>query len=693
MSCTRFVCVGVILISTLVFAQSDRSRLADQLNKLPVVHALHPEAQPIPQMPRAMPLAHFGSGEFEATAPWRGRAPKAGINFAKAVAYGSGAELASSVAMADVNGDGKPDIVVANVCAGIFNNGCPTDGSVAVMLGNGDGTFQTAVTYDSGGHEAFSIAIADVNADGKPDIVVANWCASSSGCAEETEDGSAGVLLGNGDGTFQNVVTYDSGGIYSMSVAAADVNGDGKPDLLVTSQCVINNCSGGGVVGVLLGNGDGTFKSVVTYGSGGRSAGAVAVADVNGDGRPDLVVANGGGGSNNDGTVGVLLGNGDGTFKKGVPYDSGGCSAQSVAVADVNGDGVLDVLVANQGATNNCGDGLAGVLLGRGDGTFKAVVTYGTGGWESNHVAVADINEDGNPDLLVTNGCASSTNCNHGTTAVLLGDGKGMFRRAGIFGSGGTGPTSVTATDVNGDGKPDLILANNCTSGDGFNGCTNYNGAVGVLINTTKIGTGVTFSPTSLTFPTQLVFTTSPTQTVTLTNSGSGVLTIDRISVTGPFKQINNCPSTLYPNAHCRIKAKFHPTEKGVQNGSVEVTDNAIGSPQKVPLTGTGTLVMLTPAKLNFGTQPVGTRSLPKRIAVTNKGDVAVNITSISVTGADAGDFAETNNCGKQLASGASCFVKVTFKPVMKGKRAADISISDDGGGSPQKAGLAGIGT
>ena len=121
--------------------------------------------------------------------------------------------------------------------------------------------------------------------------------------------------------------------------------------------------------------------------------------------------------------------------------------------------------------------------------------------------------------------------------------------------------------------------------------------------------------------------------------------------------------------------------------------DNAPGSPQKVPLTGTGTYVQLVPTTLNFGTQPVGTRSLAKKITLTNKGSAAVNITSISITGIDAKDFAETNTCGKSVASGASCFIKVTFKPLVKGKRTADVSVYDNGGGSPQKVGLIGTGT
>ena len=103
--------------------------------------------------------------------------------------------------------------------------------------------------------------------------------------------------------------------------------------------------------------------------------------------------------------------------------------------------------------------------------------------------------------------------------------------------------------------------------------------------------------------------------------------------------------------------------------------------------------MQLVPTKLNFGTQPVGTRSLAKKITLTNKGSSAVKITSIAITGTDAGDFAETNTCGKSVASGASCFIKVTFKPLAKGKRTADVSVYDNGGGSPQQAMLIGTGT
>ena len=336
-------------------------------------------------------------------------------SFQTAVTYSSGGYAPVSVAVADVNGDGKPDIVVVNACADI--NCTIGRGSLGVLLGNGDGTFQTVVNFDSGGNQAYTVAVTDVNGDGKPDIVVANRCMDSK-CST---NGSVGVLLGNGDGTFQTAVTYSSGGYQTASVAVADVNGDGKPDLLVANSCVDSTCATNGTVGVLLGNGDGTFQPVVTFDSGGLEAESVAVADINGDGKPDIVVANEA--SNN---VGVLLGNGDGTLQTALTYATLGRLVVAVAVADVNGDGEPDIVVANQCGNNttcNTGaeDGSVGVLLGNGDGTFRPVVNFDSGGYASTSVAVADVNGDGKPDILVTNFCGNTTTCGtNGTVGVLI---------------------------------------------------------------------------------------------------------------------------------------------------------------------------------------------------------------------------------------------------------------------------------
>jgi len=371
--------------------------------------------------------------------------------FQAAQTYDSGGLYAFSIAVANVNGDGKPDLLVANQCADVS---CGT-GSAGVLLGNGDGTFQAPQSYNSGGQGAISIAVADVNGDSKPDLVMANQCVNSINCNNSV----LGVLLGNGDGSFQAAQSYNSGGLYGFSTAVADVNGDGKPDLLVATECVsISSCTNGGV-GVLLGNGNGTFQPVQTYNSGGQQTRSIAVADVNGDGKPDLLVVNECSSCTNGG-VGILLGNGNGTFQPAQNYNSGGQQASSIAVADVNGDGRPDLLVANQCGDLNC-NGSAGILLGNGDGSFQAVLNFASDGLNPFSLVVADVNGDGNPDLLVTNECGDAS-CGSGSVAVLLGKGDGTLKAAPIYNSGGQYAFSIATADVNRDGKTDLLVVNDC---------------------------------------------------------------------------------------------------------------------------------------------------------------------------------------------------------------------------------------
>jgi hypothetical protein len=162
---------------------------------------------------------------------------------------------------------------------------------VGVLLGNGDGTFQPAVTYGSG---AFWTTVGDVNGDGKPDLVFVN--------SNYPNDGVVGVLFGNGDGTFRSGGTYDAGGVGSWRIAMADINGDGKPDLLVANRYSES-------VTVLLGNGDGTFQAALSFKAGG-DLWSIALADVNGDKRPDLVVADlSFSDGSEEGGVGVLMNN------------------------------------------------------------------------------------------------------------------------------------------------------------------------------------------------------------------------------------------------------------------------------------------------------------------------------------------------------------------------------------------------
>ena len=392
--------------------------------------------------------------------------------FQSALSSSSGGEVAESIAVADVNGDGKPDLLVANVCT--TTNDC-TNGSVGVLFGNGDGTFQSALSYSSGGQSAVSIAIADINGDGRVDAVVANMCGSDGDCSH----GVVSTLLGNGDGTFQPALSYDSGGTSAVSVAVADINGDQKADVLVANSNDRNGDSlDGSVASVLLGNGDGTLQPAISYASGGFGASSVVVTNIDGDGNPDVVLANEWIDCNTwmTGAVSVLLGNGDGTLRGGVNYSSSAWFSYSVASADVNGDGKLDLLLANACNNNSsCSYGTASVLLGNGDGTFQTGINYNVGAQDAFSVVAADVNGDGKLDLLVGNECAL-TDCSNGSASVLLGNGDGTFQTPVIYSSGGLYTFSLAVADVNADGKPDLLIANMCADG------TCSNGSVGVLL-------------------------------------------------------------------------------------------------------------------------------------------------------------------------------------------------------------------
>jgi hypothetical protein len=317
------------------------------------------------------------------------------------------------VASGDFNGDGNLDLAVIDAA----------DKTVNVLLGNGDGTFSLAQSYAAGANPV-AVVIGDFNADGILDLAVAD---QANGVA---------ILLGNGDGTFQPAQEYLAA--TPSSLVVGDFNGDGIADLAVGAAT-------GNAITVLLGNGDGTFQTPLAL-STGTSPWQVATGDVNGDGNADLVVAN-----NGDGTVSVLLGNGDGTFKTQQTYNVGS-GPSALTLKDFDGNGTLDIAVVNMN------DNTLSVLPGNGDGTFQPQATYpvgNQGNTAGQALLATDINGDGKLDLVVANPASNSV-------GVLLGNGNGTFQTQQTY-AAGNGPSRFVVGDFNADGAADIAVVN---SGD-----------------------------------------------------------------------------------------------------------------------------------------------------------------------------------------------------------------------------------
>lgn len=489
------------------------------------------------------------------------------------------------VAAGDFANNGIQDL------ATIGHNGFAFGNEVSVLLGKGDGTFQAAQAYPVPG-DAFdnSIAVGDVTGDGKLDIVVTGYSYPAYG----PSPGSVSVLVGNGDGTFQPPVTFNLPYVspdtqVPLSVALGDMNHDGRLDAIVTTRSYDPGSStpSGSDVDVLLGHGDGTLSLASSTPIAQSSWDWVTLADFNDDGNLDVAASTSSG-------VAVLLGNGDGTLSPPMDLATGGYP--SIAAGDVNGDGKVDLVAASAGGTSVSvllGNG-DGTFQSPENIELPSWYPPGYSGTDAlaqhpDAVVVGDLNGDGKMDLAVTArshyelttysaGSVTQSYLTYSAADILLGNGGGSFTDAQIVPL--TGDGDITAADFNGDGYPGLALPGR--------------GGAEVLLNganwSTTPPTAASFAVSG--FPSSTTAGTADNFTVTALNADGSVDT----AYTGTVRLSSTDGQATLPAAYTFTagdagKHTFSATLKTAGTQSITATDSAAGT-----LTGSETGITVIPA-------------------------------------------------------------------------------------------------
>jgi hypothetical protein len=435
-----------------------------------------------------------------------------------------------AVAVGDFNKDGFLDAAVITVFG--TNN-------LAILMGNGDGTFKQPIYYTVGDVAANSVVAADFRHNGNLDLVLG-----------ESLTENVYVLLGHGDGTFDQAVAYPTLG-RPFVAGVGDFNRDGKLDIWTLSD----GSAECGCVEILLGTGDGTFGTAILTPTA-STAFAAAAGDFDHDGNLDLVASETFGGSQ----IEILLGKGDGSFRHGKKYLTPS-PPQSIAVGHfVAGNKNLDLALAEPEG------GAVVILLGRGGGTFGQGQIIPE--LFPSSITTGDFNDDGITDLLTVTGF----NSNFVTTYLSNGD--GTFQPGASFPAGNESLYPASG-DFNGDHQTDVIVPDNLGH------------SVITLLNTGA----VTFAPTTpLNFGQQATGTTSAPKRVTLTNTGTAPLTMSALTVKGQFSlSSTTCSAQVAPGAVCSISITFTPQTKGSKSGLVSIGDSASSKPQVIELSGTGT--------------------------------------------------------------------------------------------------------
>ena len=592
-----------------------------------------------------------------------------------------------------------------NASSFVFGNTCGTSVAAGASC-----TIHGHFAPTTVGAQSASITITD-SATGSPQTVSLTGTGADTTASLSATSLSYGIVE-VGVATASQQVTLTNTGTAALAIASITVTGPNASSFIFTNNCGTSVAVGASCI--LSGH----FKPI----SQGTMTAAITIND-GVSGSPQVVTLTGTGVNPSVVTFSPT------SLSFGYEQVGVATSSQSVTMTNTGGSTLAITSIAVTGAnassftfSNTCGTSLAAgascIIHGHFEPTalqaMTAAITVtdtataspqkialtGTGANPTTVTLSPTSLSFGIVDVGVTTSSQSATLTNTGTTALLIGSmtvtgqGASMFVFANTCGASLAVGASCTIHGHFTPTLPDswpatLTLTDSAT-----------NSPQTIALSGTGVApTTVSLSATNLSFGAELVGVATPSQSVTLTNTGDWTLGISSIAVTGSnassFAFANNCGASLAPAASCTIHGHFDPTALGSMKAAVTITDTATGSPQYIALTGTGansTTVSLSAASLSFGYVDVGVASGTQSATLTNTGGLPLTIASIAVTGADASSFVFSNNCGASLAVGAKCTIQGHFTPAAQGALAASVTLTDNATNSPQTITLSGTG-
>lgn len=636
---------------------------------------------------------------------WRRDGQQVGANFPIALAdqnssvtYPSGPRLLAG----DIDGDGKPEIIAQEGTS---------PSSFALRLFGNDGSPKVWAAPVFTGYP-YQMVLADLDHDGKLEVLMV---------ADTGSEALVHVLQSDGSERPGWPVPLLYRG-YSY-IAVGDLNVDGHEDIVVAQGPEL-----------YVFNSDGTSFSSAWPLATDFGFGPVAIADVDGDGYPEIVTSS----LERFSVSNPLFPAASGQAKPVVTRDKsivlqnartsvGAQDATSlqywetdlhafrrdstsskswrllgmngdqpwfpaiITVGDFNKDGITDIaanydIQVPTNGINFLSQGVATVLST--GAPFHPSVNDWPMIFQNPHNTATLIRDHKPPSVSITAPAAGAAVGGSVTIAATASDNVGVTGLQFLVDGVTLGPADTTApfsmvwnTTGFSSGNHTLTAVASDAAGN-----VTTSSPVAVVVGVPKAA----FSPTALVYGSQLVGTSSSTRNVTLTSTGSATVSISGITVTGDFSQTNNCGNALPPGAVCTVKVTFKPTARGKRSGSVMLNSNISGTAPSISLSGTGIgpAASVSPGSLSFAPQVVNTTSPAKSVTLTNTGETTLHISSVSTSG----DFSRSNNCGALLLAGAKCTINVTFKPAAYGTRAGSLTIGDDATGSPQTVGLSGTG-